>query len=138
MDRARISGVCCLHVSSKPVVSSPVPWKIRRLKIQPNSTAADLFLSVWLKACCLVKLTLRFDWIENLRTHFSEWCPAEPYCTADIPPAAKQESCNITVMSVILKNHDAKYVYWSEIDLLDECKRITEESILEMCCWCFL
>lgn len=37
-------------------MSSLVFWKIRRLNIQPHSTRADLFLSVWLKACWLVKL----------------------------------------------------------------------------------
>lgn len=105
MDRARISEVSC-HVSSKPVVSSPVPWKICRFKFQPNSTPAGLFLSVWLKARRLVKLVGEVL-IENRHTPplagLCEWCPAEPDCTTDILLWARQrvqECCNIILVSI--------------------------------------
>lgn len=39
-------------------------------------------------------------------------------------------------MSIILKNHEAKRVYWSEIDLLDEHYTITEQSFSEM--WIYI
>ncbi len=142
MDRAQISEVCC-HVSSKPAVFCPVPWKICRLKFQPNSTPADLFLSVWLKACWLVKLVgeVWLDWKPTPSTtgreHLCESCPAEPDCTADTLPSARQgvqECCDIIPMSIIL-NHKEQMQY--KICILvrnwpvKTCVTKTEKSLLQ-------
>lgn len=71
VDKARICGVCC-HVSSKPLVFSPVPWKIWKLKMEPNWRAADSFLPARFQACWLVKLVAKV-WLDSIPVHTFWW-----------------------------------------------------------------